>query len=324
MWKFCLILLLSSIEFLNAHMIHQDNVEAEWRKENLIPFNELMLSWNAARPSAGKYLFYVSVKTKEWSPWLLYAAWGSEGQQSFSNKAENDPVRVYQDAIEVTEGNQATGFQIKIVTEGNASLNQVYHLHVYTNGDRISKPEQNIEYTSFVQLDVPGLSQMALSHARNTDLCSPTSTTAVTRYLANNDHLNAVNFAQKSWDSGFDIFGNWVFNVAQSAAELGQKWSCWVERLNGFDDIYRNLHQGTPVIVSLRGPLPGSALPYAKGHLMAIVGYDPSQKKVICMDPAFPSDSETQALYDLSDFMEAWGRRGRVAYIFAHSSKEAN
>jgi hypothetical protein len=321
MGKFCLIIMMSSIGFLEAHIVHQQNVETEWKKENLLPFDELMITWNAARPSKGKYLFYVSVKTKEWSPWLLYATWGSEGQQSFLSKAENDPVRVYQDALEVMEGNQATGFQIRIVTEEDSSLNQVYQLHVYTNSDRVLKPQQQMEYTSFVSLDVPGISQMLLPHLRNMDLCSPTSTTAVTRYLGKNDSLDPVEFAQKSWDSGFDIFGNWVFNVAQSSAELGREWSCWVERLSGFDDIYRKLHQGTPVIVSVRGPLPGSALPYSKGHLIAVVGYDPSQNKVICMDPAFPSNEETHALYDLSDFIEAWTRRGKIAYVFSRSNE---
>jgi hypothetical protein len=67
----------------------------------------------------------------------------------------------------------------------------------------------------------------------------------------------------------------------------------------------------------VRGPLPGSAKPYANGHLMAVIGYDPSQQTVICMDPAFPADSETHVVYHLSDFLQAWSRRGNVAYVFA-------
>jgi hypothetical protein len=297
-------------------MIHRKNIKTEWREENLPPFDELILSWNAARPSKGTFLFFLSVKIKEWTPWLLYATWGSDGQKSFLNKAENDPVRVYQDALEILEGNQATGFQVKVLTEGNASVTQIHHLHVYTNGDKFSEPQQNIEYNSFISLDVPGLSQMTLPHERNKDLCSATATTAVIRYLTSNHHLDPIDFAKKSWDGGFDIFGNWVFNVAQAATELGHGWSAWVERLNGFDPIYRKLHQGLPVVVSVRGPLPGGALPYAKGHLIAVAGYDPAQKKVICMDPAFSSNNQTHVLYDLSDFMAAWNRRGRVAYIF--------
>lgn len=76
------------------------------------------------------------------------------------------------------------------------------------------------------------------------------------------------------------------------------------------------MKQGTPVIVSVRGPLTGSARPYAKGHLLVVIGYDSLNQKVICMDPAFPKDSETHVSYGLSDFVQAWNRRGNVAYVF--------
>ena len=89
------------------------------------------------------------------------------------------------------------------------------------------------------------------------------------------------------------------------------------ERLNGFDQIHQRLIQGTPIIVSVRGPLHGSALSYSAGHLMVVIGYDSLNQKVICMDPAFPSDDQTHVSYDLSNFIEAWSRRGKVAYIFS-------
>ena len=279
------------------------------RQENVLPFDELILSWNADRPSAGNYQIYVSVKTDDWSPWQLYASWGADGQSSCLSSI---------DTLDLPNGQKATGFQVKTVpAEGIRSI------HVYTNGAKTKEAQQNIPYTTPVSLAVPGLSQMALDHTRADSLCSPTSTTAVTRYLSNRP-INAIDFAQKVWDSGCDIFGNWPFNVAQAAAELGPAWECWVERLDGFDEIYRRLHQGTPVVVSIRGPLPGSAQPYAQGHLIAVVGYDPEQNRVLCMDPAFPSDEETRVSYDLLDFLQAWNRRGRVAYIFDRFEQETN
>lgn len=157
---------------------------------------------------------------------------------------------------------------------------------------------------------------MTLEHERFKDLCSPVSTTAVTRFLAQDPTINPIHFAQTAWDSGFDIFGNWVFNVADSYTYLGPKWACWVERLNGFDPVYARLSQGMPVIVSVRGPLQGSALPYAKGHLMAVIGYDPLEQKVRCMDPGFPQDSQTLVSYDFNEFMQAWSRRGNIAYVY--------
>lgn len=316
MGKYFFLACLFSLEVLSAHMIHQNTIEPIWQKESLAPFNELIFSWNADRPKEGKYHFFVSAKTKNWSPWLLYATWGEGGQKSFSNTAENAPIRVYQDALEILDENLATGFQIKIVTEGNASLDQIHHLHVYTNSE---EPEEGTSsFDEFIHLPVPGLSQMVLSHPRHKDLCSPTSTTAVTRYLSQKDALDPIEFALESWDGGFDIFGNWIFNVATSATKLGKNWSAWVERLSGFSGIYERLKQGTPVVVSVRSPLPGSAMTYSKGHLIAVIGYDPSEKKVICMDPAFPSNEETFVRYDLSDFIQAWSRRGKIAYVFGN------
>jgi hypothetical protein len=313
---FCLFFAFLSASHLNASMIHLKNpTEKEWKEENLIPFDELILSWNANRPIIGKFHFYISVKTNEWSPWLLYATWGSDGQSSFSN-AEY-PVKVYQDTLEIADGQKATAFQIRVVAEENASLNDIHGLHAYTNGDRGQEPQKFDSCLPSVSLNVPGISQMLIDHPRHKDLCSPTSTTAVTRFLSNNYEINPIDFAQNAWDSGFDIFGNWVFNVAQASTHLGLEWSCWVERLSGFEDIYRYLVQGSPVIVSVRGPLPGSALPYSKGHLMAVIGYDSLYQKVICMDPAFPTESETHVFYDLADFLNAWNRRGNVAYVFS-------
>jgi hypothetical protein len=75
--------------------------------------------------------------------------------------------------------------------------------------------------------------------------------------------------------------------------------------------------QNTPVIASVRGPLPGSALPYAKGHLLVVTGFDAETQNVLCMDPAFPSDAATQTAYPIADFVAAWNRRGNIAYIFA-------
>lgn len=301
--------------FLNAVLIGLTNlmIHQEWEKEDLKPFNELMISWNGARPFDGAYHIFVSVKDEQWSPWLRYSSWGSDGQCSYLSDGEGFPARVYQDAVELLDGRFASGYKIKVVTEGNASLDAIWGMYVYTNGERT----QSIPCVQSSLLPVAGLSQIAIDHPRNRDLCSPTSTAAVVRYLSQDPSIDPIAFAASSWDRRFDIYGNWVLNVAEAAHRLGPNWSCWVERLDGFDAIAQRLMMGTPVIVSVRGPLPGSALPYAKGHLLAVIGYDGERQRVHCMDPAFNSDEETLVSYDLSDFVQAWNRRGRIAYIFS-------
>lgn len=302
-------------------MHFRTSIDKEWKEENLSPFNELMISWNANRPCNGRFLFYVSVKTKIWSPWLLYCSWGAYGQSSYHHIDKESSVKIYQDTLETIEGNQATGFQIKVVPEGSASLDHIHCLHVYTNSHKNTKPLHSHPKLTSIRLEVPGLSQMTISHGRHRDLCSPTSTTAVTRFLSKNFSINPSTFAENVHDSGFDIFGNWVFNVANAWTHLGKEWACWVERLHNFHDIHRYLIHGNPVVTSVRGPLYGSAAPYANGHLIAVIGYEASTQKVICMDPAFPSDKETHVSYEMSDYMQAWSRRGNIAYVFQENKK---
>lgn len=147
-------------------------------------------------------------------------------------------------------------------------------------------------------------------------ICSPTSTTAVIRYLNHNNSLDPLQFAYRVRDQQFDIFGNWVLNTAQAFHELQGKWAVWVERLEGFQRVYDSLEKGVPVVISVQGPLAGSACDYSEGHLMAVIGYDAEKEEVICMDPAFRGREASSTRYALNDFLSAWARRGNVAYLF--------
>ncbi len=241
--------------------------------------------------------------------------WGAHEQKSNSEFAGNGLTRVYQDLFQVLNGQKATAFKIRIEADGDAALENIHSLHVYTNASKTSEKTAFNGHTS-VSLPVAGLSQMALDHPRHRDLCSPTSTTAVVRYLLNDPEIDPLLFAEQSWDQQFDIYGNWVLNVAEASSLLGPSWNCWVEFLSCFQDVYHRLLQGFPVVVSVRGPLPGSALPYKNGHLLVITGYDHQLQQVLCMDPAFPSNCETLVWYSLGDFLAAWERRGKIAYLF--------
>lgn len=299
-------------------MLYTTKNKPEWNIEGISPFDEMLLSWNGTRPATGNCLFYVSVKMDTWSPPLLYASWGSEGQSSFLSQTADAAVVIYQDIVQLAKEKKATGFKVQVTHDEEASLDCIRSLYVCTNGVK----QEDVPSIPFTTIYIPlkGLSQMALDSHRKGDLCSPTSTTAVVRYLTNSQALHPLSFAERVWDAKFDQYGNWVFNVAQASAELGAGWSCWVERLPGFGAIHERLRQNTPVIVSIRGPLKGSALPYSRGHLIAICGYHADKQQVLCMDPAFATDDQTLMAYDLADFMQAWQKRGKIAYIFSRNN----
>lgn len=290
-----------------------DESQFIWEQVNVNPFDELILSWNANRPNEGNYLIQVSLLVDEWSPWLNYAYWGAQDQYSFHE--EKQDLKSFQDAVEVSHGKKSTGFRVRVLAENGATLEGLSSLHACLTEVGLQKMEEGAREGISIDLDVPGLSQIALNDAKSMRICSPTSTTAALNYLKKSS-LNPLQFAEHVRDSAFDIFGNWVLNTAQASHELGPSWECYVAKFTSFNQIIDQLVKGTPVVVSIRGPLPGSALPYESGHLIVIRGYDSEKQAVLCMDPAFPTNAQTKVSYKLEDFLTAWNKRLRVAYIF--------
>ncbi|MCY3975492.1 MAG: C39 family peptidase [Simkaniaceae bacterium] len=298
-----------------------------WEREGVSPFDELIISWNALRPARGYYAIAVCVgKEGRYSSWTPYAEWGVDSQRGFvvdSEEVSDDPfgVRVRMDSVQPAGKEKGTGFRIRVTARKGADLRGFKSLTVFADSEVARKERVAAlpRYDERYLLDVKGISQMALPDERRARLCSPASTTALVRFLRGDDALHPVVFAESVRDVAFDIFGNWVLNVAEAYQRLADPaYSCWVARCT-FRDLLDLLKGGMPVVISVRGPLPGSAQPYEEGHLLVVIGFDGSTGEVICMDPAFATDTETRVRYKVSDLMEAWARRGHVGYVFRHS-----
>lgn len=302
-----------------VHAVTETGVQAIWEKDNVSPFNELIVSWNALRPlHRGLYRISASVKSQGvWSPWLLYAEWGGEGQKTFASKPAQSLVASHQDIIALADGHFGTGFRIKVEALSQTTLErfdtlyacasnlQQFDIHPSTYLDPVKLPLESLR------------SQMALKHPRHKDLCSPTSSCMAIDFLAKKRFADPIDFAEKVHDSGFDIYGNWVLNIAECYQQLSGRYHCRVERLANFAELHSHLKNNLPVIVSVRGPLPKAPFPFHQGHLLLVFGWDPVEQLVFCADPAHLTDSETRATYPLTDFLAAWGRRKNVSYLFS-------
>lgn len=291
-----------------------------WEKK-VIPFQELIIGWNAQRPHQGQYHISVSLKMEEWSPWFSYALWGTDSQRSFEHQW--DSIKIFQDTILISEGYKACAWRMKVEAEETSNLQGFHALYAAIPPIQKSHHQQKMNLP-YICLDVPGISQIKINDPRNMRICSPTSTTAVVSFLNKHSSITPLEFAEKVWDSHFDIYGHWVFAAAQAYAELGEQWICRVQYLNSFDDIYHFLQGGYPVVVSIKGPLPGSLHPYQQGHLLVVRGYDPLQNSVLCMDPAYSENSQTHCSYAMNDFLNSWQRRKNIAYIFERKLHRIN
>lgn len=295
------------------HLERRVAQHSDW-EEHTDPFDELIVTWNAPRPSKGHYLVSVAIYDQKWSEFLPYAEWGERGQRSFKGKFNTVPFTVFQDTVD-SETHKATGFRVKVEAKEGANEDDVVALHaaVAKNEERkIALPTQNTS----IGLRVSGLSQLCLGEPFAKRVCSPTSVTAVINYLRKENPVHPLESAARVWDEQFDIFGHWVFNVAYAFTQLDNGWRCWVERLTSFDQIMEQLKQDIPVVVSVKGELPGALMPYDSGHLLAVIGYDAESQQVLCMDPAYQEDTNTLVRYPLEDFMRVWGARRGLAYIF--------
>lgn len=285
-----------------------------WENTSCMPFDEAIFSWEAERPAKGTFVFRVCLWIKEWTDWLDYAYWGSDTQ--FTLQKQQTHFRTDQDTIQVLSQKKATGFKISIEAREGASLAGFRRLHANLTDLCRHYVKEDFLVEESVALQVPKISQIAVRDSRNVRICSPVATVALLRYLSPKEDVDLVSFVDLVRDATFDLYGNWIFNTAQVSHQLGKQWHCGVVRLHCFSRIYASLQENIPVVVSVKGPLKGSALPYENGHLLVVRGYDAKEKKVLCMDPAFPSDHQTYVSYDWLDFWEAWSRRSGLSYLF--------
>lgn len=289
-----------------------------WLVPHIRSFDELIISWNANRPLIGHYVILSSVYiANQWSPWLLYAVWGAQYQFSFYDSTSKAPVHSFQDQIQLHEGKTAEGFRIRIEACGGANLEKFYTIYSCCSSIlELRQIRESSDLQGSFHLPMQGLSQMCLNHPRSMSLCSPTSTTAAIHFVLNNQRLDPLEFAHRVYDAGFDIYGNWSFNVAQAFIELNSQWHCFCARVSGFQKILQYLKEELPIVVSIKGNLTGSFTSYPNGHLIVVRGYDSFSHRLLCMDPAFPSDNQTLRAYPWEEFMQAWEQRGYLAYFF--------
>jgi hypothetical protein len=288
-------------------------------KEDVPAFTQLVFSWNAVRPAQGYFSFFVSVRdaeSMEWTPWLKMMDWGHDIQKSYLSEA-NGTTHMHV-RLEMGKQHLADAFKLRIQVSKGAELSDLKAIAIaLSNFEKFTGEDVDVftlKLPSVYIPDVPLFSQRVLDHPRSDSLCSPTSCAMLTSFLLKNP-LDPVAFAEKSYDTGLGVYGSWPFNMAHAFECCGGTMFFSVRRLSSFAALHEQLQKKIPVVVSVRGHLDGAAKEMPHGHLLVVVGYDSKQRRVLCHDPAFPSDSEVFKKYRLKSFLAAWERSHRLAYI---------
>lgn len=297
-----------------------------FEQENVNPFTQLVFSWNAIRPQKGYFSFYVQVRdaaTQRWGVWHHMADWGANMQQSYVSKSDGFSTFVHV-RLEIEKGKAADAFRVKVQPQQSASLSLVHNVSVALSHFALFKPEKIIDNLPSVHIDTIALiAQFALEHEDNGRICSPTSCAMVVEYLTQRDQ-DPLEFASKSFDAGLNVYGAWPCNLAHAFEQCNGKYNFFVRRMNGFWQLHEQLMQGMPVVVSVRGSLPGALKAFPHGHLMVVVGWDNDARQVLCHDPAAESHEKVFKKYPIADFLRVWECSHRLCYTAQKNLKQSS
>lgn len=301
--------------------LHQSTGERErsFERHDINPFSQMIVSWNAFRPKKGFYRLHGRVRdsrTKKWLAWHRMFDWGANVQRSYSTSFSGSSYHYVR--LELPRGRFADGFQVKVEARDGAPLADVVALFVSVSRmDLFTTEGQGNKYATYESCCIspfPCYSQMVLDHVRFKGLCSPTSLCMVMSYVLSKS-LDPGIFADYSYDEGMDVYGSWQCNTAHAFDLADGAYFAHVQRLPSFGVLHQLVAAGTPVVVSVRGEIPGAPKPYPNGHLLVVKGFDQKSRRVICCDPAAPSVDTVVRRYRLKDFLAAWERSFRLAYV---------
>lgn len=304
----------------NHHQMMQGKQAIVFEKQLRFPASQLIISWNIMRPRMGYYTVYVqALLNNSWTAWYKIAEWGAGMQRSFERLSSNGPSFCYV-RFEMPAGLHTQACRIKVEAHDGASLDAIAHIAVSAADYQKFVPEygsgKHFSLPSVMVHGVPTFSQMRLNSVDHDRMCSPTSVAMVLSYLMHHT-IDPLAVARGVRDQGLNSYGSWAFNTAYAFDATNGAAFFMVTRLNNFADLYAYLRNKLPVVVSVRGPMrtmpPGKT--YADGHLLVVVGWNDKTKRVICNDPAFSTDDAVRHSYDINDFLAAWERSYRLAYV---------
>jgi len=325
---FFLLLFATSVfaEFSQVHhydLSDSDRMRREliWESSETPPFNELILTWNAHRPEEGRYSFFISLyQDGHWSPWLYSSEWGDLGQIIFNDAPEDSFAMTYRDGAKPKKG-FATGFRIRVLAAEVADLSGIKTVWVNLCNLTEFRPTALHQSLDLILLqNVPRQSQITLRHPRSLDLSFPVAMSTALNTLLQRKAIDPVDFSNQVMDNDTDFYESWMLNAAEAAHRLGADYSVHVERLTDFEALHSHLLQGSPVLISMRGSFLGGPRLYHFPHILCVIGYNPDERKVYCIDSGFPNDKSTFVSYRIEDFLKCWNTQKNIACVFHKTS----
>ena len=290
--------------------------------ESKIPWNELIVSWNAAAP-AGTFLKIEATAalpdhaTKfytlgNWSPdGKVFPRMSVRGQQDADGTVDTDTLILNQLA-------QKT--QIRVTLGGtNGAMPSLKFLGLSFANTKIAPATREPNQAAWGKI-IPTPEHSQHGAWTNKGWCSPTSLSmALSRWaeVLNRPEMNLTvpEVAEKVYDADFKGTGNWPFNTAFAGNFPGMR--SYVTRLDDISEVEDWLAAGIPVILSARWDwlLPGRPID-RDGHLIVCIGFT-ENGDVVINDPAtrLEKGEPVRRIYKRADVIHSWTKSHNAVYV---------
>ena len=294
-----------------------------------IPWNELIVSWNAAAP-AGTFLKIEARAIRAgqstgfytlgiWSPDnKLFKRTSVRGQKDADGKVETDTLHLTQ---------LAEAAQIRVTLDGTNALEPTLKfLGLSFANTRIPPAVRPPNKAAWGKI-IPTPEHSQFGYPNEKGWCSPTSLSMVlSRWAEVLDRkemdLSVPTVAADVYDDGFAGTGNWPFNTGFAGSFSGMR--SYVTRFDDLAEVEDWTAAGIPVILSARWDWlkPGRPMD-DDGHLIVCIGFT-KNGDVVINDPAtrLERGESVRHIYARADVIHSWTKSDNVVYlVFPENAK---
>ncbi|MBA3945227.1 MAG: peptidase C39 family protein [Herpetosiphonaceae bacterium] len=276
-------------------------------------YMQAIASWNADTPAGAWIETRLRVKVDgHWTNWYNMGVWAADSstiERHSVDQQDDADGTVDVDTLKLSAPATAWQFKLRLFSADGTAIPTVRNAGVTVS---TTPPESadvvagNPTYWNHL-LAVPQCSQMVYPNGGE-NWCSPTSTSMVVGYWANDNSTCAERVQAAvagTYDWLYDGNGNWPFNTGYAATHSLESN---VVRFTSLAQVEPWIAAGVPIVFSFswkQGQLTGAPIPSSAGHLAVIVGFD-AEGNPIVNDPAAATDATVQRTYLRSELEPLW------------------
>ena len=287
-----------------------------------IPYNQLVVSWNADAPAGTFVKIEASARGDDLqTKFYTVAEWSLDGKifPRTSQSGQRDTDGNFDtDTLKLTK--PATAVQLRVTLGGkDGAQPRLKFLGLSFANTKVTpavRPPNHVAWGKIIT--TPEHSQHGYKGASG--WCSPTSLSMVLSRWADVLHrpemdLTVPEVAASVYDQSYQGTGNWPFNAAFAGSFPGMR--AYVTRLDDISEVEDWIVAGIPVIMSTRWDqlLPGRPPDFA-GHLVVCIGFTKDGDPVI-NDPAtrFDRGESVRRIYKRADVINSWTQSHHAVYL---------